>query len=295
MKMRIVKLKGGLGNQMFQYAFALNLKKTYKNEDILLDYSSYRCNEKCDDYKTSLLNYSIKLRPASKSEISHICYLSHSTSSSFLTKAKVYAESIINPHYLIIRDSRYIPIKALNEIHYFDGYWQSYKYIDSVSKELRKDFMPKGSISDNTIKMISKIKNNNYVFVGIRRGDYITNFRAKKRYGNIGYNYYINAMKKISQLVKKPIFLLFSNEIDWVKANWDFDGFNVHFRENDGTSDFEELLLMSSCRHAIIANSTFHWWGAWLIDSPHKIVIGPRNWFINGWPNNIMPPQWFSI
>jgi hypothetical protein len=122
---------------------------------------------------------------------------------------------------------------------------------------------------------IKKIENNNSVSIHVRRGDFFKNKKRIQRYGNICTNsYYKKAINIIKHKINDPIFLVFSDDIDWAKQN--FTGSNFIFVDwNKGKSSYRDMHLMSLCKHNIIANSTFSWWGSWLNNNENKVVISP--------------------
>ena len=157
-----------------------------------------------------------------------------------------------------------------------------------------KEFLvPKCTISEKTLKEIKQCNNCNSVFMGVRKGDYTA---EERHYGVFDQAYYDQAMSLIEKKVKNPVYYIFSNDIEWVKSNMNFGNHNIIFRtKNDIVSDFEELMLMASCKHSIIVNSTYHWWGARLNYYPGKLVIAPDKWFSDGKKIDIVPPSWLRI
>ena len=134
----------------------------------------------------------------------------------------------------------------------------------------------------------------NSVFVGIRRGDYLKKANIRK-YGMTDVGYYVKALDYIVNHVENPVFYVFSDDINWAKANIIFPE-KVIFRDKEcQVSDEEELFLMASCKHAIISNSTFNWWGAWMINNPNKIIIAPEKWFKDGEKIDIIPDDWIRM
>ena len=143
---------------------------------------------------------------------------------------------------------------------------------------------------------ISSIETDETVFVGVRKGDYNTSFHARKHYGSFPQTYYEKAISIIKRTVRNPVFYIFSNDIDWCKQNLRFDESVVFYRNNeDQTDDFEELIIMSKFKHAIICNSTFQWWGAFLINNPGKVIVSPADWFADKKTIEIVPPTWVKI
>ena len=294
--MKIVKLKGGLGNQMFQYAFAKNIEML-TGEEVKLDISAYEMRKNDNIRRPRIFDFKIAENIASKKQIEQICKLNHDYDLlSHQYKLSIQLENFINRDYFFRHDCSYIPIAQIYKYKYFDGYWQAWRYVDAIKDELQKEFIPKTNLSIKSSYLIETLKNQNSVFIGIRKGDYSSSWCTRRKYGEFNIQYYIKSMKYISNFIANPIFYIFSNDIEWVKKNMAFDGFNICYRnKEDQISDFEEVLLMASCRHSIIVNSTFHWWGAWLNDYPKKIVIAPDKWFANGWKDEIIPPDWIKM
>lgn len=106
-------------------------------------------------------------------------------------------------------------------------------------------------------------------------------------------DYYLKAINLISSKVVHPVWIIFSDDIEFVKNNYFFEGKAVFIDDSLGMRDFEQLMLMSKCKHNIIANSTFSWWGAWLNKNRNKYVVAPRKWFSS--QRNIIPVEWIKI
>lgn len=295
--MKIIKLKGGLGNQMFQYAFAKYVEK--KSGDISkLDFSAYEELLNDEIRKPRLLKFNITSEVASEDEIRKYMLLSHKGNSlSFKYKLGILFEALFNKgYYFEWKRGNFLALPVIKKNRYFDGYWQSVEYIEPIREQLLKDFTPNYELSVKVQKQMADMKSHNSVFVGIRKGDYTANAKARKHFGVITNEYYSKAMKLISLKVENPVFHIFSNDIEWCKANIDFSGYNTVLRDKDmQTNDFEELLIMSSCKHAIISNSTFNWWGAYLINNPKKEIVCPLCWFNDDTPINIVPEGWNRI
>ncbi len=291
--MKIVKLKGGLGNQLFQYSYAYLLKKE-SNENIKIDLSSYNSNIDDNIRKPRILKMNVSLPTATRKELDDICLFNHNDSIySLKYKYKLIAENIFNRNYYLEKNRAYIDPSKIQKFLFFDGYWQSWKYVDEVIDEIRQEFVPNYDLHDSTTKMIDEVKGVNSVFVGVRKGDYAS---EKKHYGSFGNEYYQNAMRHISSLVENPVFYVFSNDIAWVKENLDFSGFNVKYREKaDIIDDFEDFIIMSECKHSIIINSTYHWWAARLRENENKIIVAPEKWFFDNKPIDIIPPHWHIV
>lgn len=291
--MKIVKLKGGLGNQMFQYAFAKYLQVN-TNDTVGIDLSGYVNDSDDLIRKPRIKKFDISLPTVSTDELRSVCKFDHSNfNSTYKYKAKIILEILLNKNYFFEQKMMPENLDKIKKYTYFDGYWQSWKYINEIYGDIKKDFLPKYPVSESTRQAIEEVKTVQSVFVGIRRGDYL---KFKKLYGEFSINYYLSAMELLESHVKSPVYYIFSNDIDWVKQNMDFGNREIVYRENENViDDFEELIMMSNCRHSIIQNSTYHWWGARLNYYDGKIVIAPKNWFYDGTKIDIIPPGWIKI
>lgn len=291
--MKIVKIKGGLGNQLFQYSFAYFLQKVTK-EEVKIDISSYESSLNDPVRKPRILKTNISLPIASKSDLNQICRFKHNGDMlTFKYRAKIILEYKLNRDYFWEKNRSYIDVHKIEKYKYFDGFWQSWRYVDAVWKKLKQEFVPNYQIHDSTQKMINEVLRTNSVFIGIRRGDYIA---EANHYGLFGNDYYQRCMSYITERIDQVVFYVFSNDIPWVKKNIDFTNRRVVFREPENIiDDFEEFLIMANCKHSIIVNSTYYWWGARLNDSDKKIVVAPIKWFFDNKPIDIVPPHWVRI
>ena len=291
--MKIVKFKGGLGNQMFQYAYALLLKER-TNEDVYVDYSAYQDLDNDTVRVPRISKFKLSLPPATRNEISKICKLRHDgNSQTFKYRVGVFLEGKINSKYFIEPNRAYIDPKKIADKSYFDGYWQSWRYVHEVKKQVKNEFIPNYELSEKTMETKKTMQSQNSVFIGVRRGDYGDEVA---HYGSFGSEYYERAMAYIDARVENPIYYIFSNDIEWCKANIKWGNHIVEYREKEHqTNDFEELILMASCKHAIIVNRSYHWWGATLINNSQKIVVAPEKWFFDEKPIDIVPPEWTKI
>lgn len=290
--MKIVKLKGGLGNQMFQYAFARFLQKE-TGSTVKIDLSSYAALNGDAVRKPRILKFNIVLPIAGQEDIKSVCKISHDRDSqSNIYRIGLVLENLINKKYMFERNHSGCSVENMESHDFFDGYWQDWNYVDAVMDDLNNDFVPVGKLSHFSEKKLLAIKSCNSVFVGVRRGDYLT--VRPEHYGKFDQDYYARAMAKISQKVKNPVYFIFSNDIDWVRKNMEFPEQNVVYI-TDTVDDFEDFILMSHCKHSIIPNSTYHWWGARLNEYEGKVVVAPSKWFADGAPINILPDRWEKV
>lgn len=291
--MKIIKLKGGLGNQMFQYTYAKIIQELTE-EEVKLDFSSYNALDKDLVRVPRITKFKLKIPVATSDDIKKICMFNHNRNPlSLAYKIGIFIEEKLNKRYFLEPNRRFIDPESIIEHSYFDGYWQSWRYVERVKDSIVNDFLPNYNLSANTLRTKRVIESQNAVFIGVRRGDYSNEI---SHYGTFGSSYYQNAMEYISKRVKSPVFYVFSNDIEWCKNNIDWGNYQVIYREQEQqTDDFEELMIMSSCKHAIIINSTYHWWGAKLINNDNKIVCCPYKWFFDEKPIDIIPKGWVRI
>jgi len=258
--MIITKIQGGLGNQMFQYAFGKNLATKY-NKKLYCDISFYQYQ--------SLRSFSLK-------EFQNIDLDTSIDNSKFNF-----------PNYKINDEFNYKEIsEPKNFSYYLDGYWQSEKYFKESESVIRKQFKPNRFLFEK-ISETSGLDSKS-ISIHIRRTDYVT---------SNGYHpvqtieYYKKALDIIGEYDN---LFVFSDDIKWCRENLKFD--NMTFVE--GSSEIEDLYLMSLCKDNIIANSSFSWWGAWLNVNPDKKVIAPKKWFgsqTNLNDSDIIPTDWIKI
>ena len=159
------------------------------------------------------------------------------------------------------------------------GYFQSEKYFSAISGSIRQEFQPKALLQGEVKTIAEKIKSCNAVGIHFRLGDYLSNPISNNYHGICSMDYYQEAIARISRQCSHPIFFLFSDDMEWVRQNFRIKRpvFFVEHHCYDKAS--EDIRLMSLCKHNIIANSTFSWWGAWLNANPCKLVIAPHRWF----------------
>ncbi len=305
----IVKLIGGLGNQMFQYAFTKSLES--KGFEVLLDASLYANNTmyKSDingvggvvSTHTSIRNLEIIDFNISLPIINDFNFNEYLLQYKKLNKQNIFYRIYKNfipekiqkkrKQIYFIEDidflQKFSNIKEFNPYSYFEGYFQNIIYFKNIEDIIKKDFTLKKPLSINNAKIKDNIINTkNSVFLHIRRGDYLAH---NSIHINLGATYYNNALKIIKQKLSEPYIFIFSNDIKWCKDNFlhyinDDIKKNMKFDfidENNEGNAIEEMELMRSCKHAIMANSTFSFWAAYLIDNVDKIVIMPSQILYN--------------
>ena len=276
--MIIVKIKGGLGNQLFCYSFAKALSMKGINVKID-DHSFFQKKIIHEGYQLNYFN--ISLESANLKEI-----YKYRGSNSFVKKINLYRNK-----YIIEKDIRFD--KSFLELRgdiYVEGYFQSEMYFKSHRELLLSEL--KFSCDLSSQKIYNEILNNQYCSVHIRRGDY-TNKTNLKIHGVLDLSYYNKAINFLKAKGFKN-FIIFSDDIEWCKNHFKINGLNIVFSDF-GLNNIQELNLMSRCNSNIIANSTFSWWGAWLNMNNKKFVIAPKKWFSNDTPSDIVPQNWICL
>ena len=286
----VVRLIGGLGNQLFQYAAGKSLSHTLgvplkidKN-----DFKRYKLR------KYGLLHFNVTSGEASKRELNLFPQRASASRmrklfSKFFSKGyPTFSQRNLNFDPSIFENKA--PI-------YLDGYWQSEKYFKSIENIIRSEFTFKSKIDPLSKTILEKIQNCNSVSIHIRRGDYVDNSVTNAKHGTTTLDYYYRSIEIILEKISNPYFFIFSDDINWVRSNLFMDGNVTYVSHNDSLSNYQDLRLMSKCKNNIIANSSFSWWGAWLNKNRKKIVLAPKRWFNDNdlGENDIVPDSWISI
>lgn len=288
--MIIVKLIGGLGNQMFQYALgrSLSLKN---NTELKLDITGF---ESYKLHKYSLDAFNIKKNVALKSEISRFKKYKPKPGRRWFLYNKFFAD---NSKYFQENGFNFnLDTMKLNDNVYLDGHWQSEKYFQEIENIISREFTLKNKPTAETENWIEKVSDCISVSVHIRRGDYARNQKTNQFHGTCSLEYYEKAMDLIFQKTKEPIFFIFSDDIDWAKNNLKTK-YPIFHVSDKKILNYEELVIASKCSHNIIANSTFSWWSARLNENPDKIIIAPQKWFADASKNDsdLIPPTWTKL
>ncbi|HAQ17676.1 MAG TPA: alpha-1,2-fucosyltransferase [Prolixibacteraceae bacterium] len=292
--MKIICIVGGLGNQMFQYAFYCAVKNRYPNT--FIDISGFNNYKLHNGYELERI-FKINAPIANFDEIKNLTNLNKYNLVSRL-KRKIVASGLKAG----LRECEYLeisPIPNLNllddkTVKYYWGYFQSEKYFNSISEFIRSEFKFRLPLDEKNLFLSQKIRSENAVSVHIRRGDYLSNNYFK---GICTTDYYKNAIKYLLSKEQNLIFYFFSDDIKWVKLNILMNINCEYIDWNVGPDSYKDMQLMSLCKHNIIANSSFSWWGAWLNTNENKIVVSPNKWDNkkNNKIDSIIPDTWIRI
>jgi hypothetical protein len=293
--MIVTKLTGWLWNQMFQYAIGRAVS-LHMQTSLVLDVSSfgsYTLHQYSLEKFCIIKNYATYwnlpwYERHSKNRYVDYFYQSVKNLLSLYNKSHI-REKWLQP----FRDD----IFSFRGDLFLDWYFQSEKYFLKYADIIRSDFEVIIAPSLQNQWMMKQIQSVNSVSLHVRRGDYVANFRTNQTHWTCSMDYYKKAISYISKHVETPVFFVFSDDIQWAKKNIDtgYKQFFVDF--NDASQNHEDIRLMANCKHNIIANSTFSWWGAWLNSNTSKIVVAPAQWFANTnfETSDICPESWFRL
>jgi hypothetical protein len=187
-------------------------------------------------------------------------------------------------------------IQSLPKDCYLSGYWQSERYFSDAAKQIRDDFTFRLPLQGKNAELAGQMSHPGSVSLHVRRGDYASNPKTSATHGLCSLDYYQAAIRHIAERVQQPRFFVFSDDIPWVQANLKIGFPRVHVQHNRGADSHNDMRLMSLCRHHIIANSSFSWWGAWLNPHGEKIVVAPKKWFANETDvRDLFPAGWVTL
>ena len=305
-----VSISGRLGNQMFQYAFARKLQKANPSETLIFNfdevhrdkYLSGFFNENQLEYFNTIgterqdaLNYSILQYIVLK-----VFKRFYPYAGDFLKKNKYERKwlPVMEFFGLYFLSIGYHPFRlkkpwwVKNII--VKGSFECERYFDNCQKELSEHFKPKSPLYNYNRELLEKIRSSNSVAISIRRGDFVDDEKIKSTYFVCDKKYYEDAIELMKEKVKNPVFILFSNDIEWAKKNIKIEGCEC-FYEAGKDEVWETMRLMSSCKHFIISNSTLHWWAQFLSDNQEKTVIAPSRWYNLDFKSDIYQKNWILL
>jgi hypothetical protein len=293
-------LRGGLGNQMFQYAIGLAISRK-KNINLVIDatFLNDRFPRKQFTYRTYDLDiFTLEPHFTALSKISSAVPLPGVWLGLDLLGAAL--GDILGTNKLIKEKHPYqFDSSVLDGGDHLSlwGFWQSPKYFADIEADVKDAFAFKHPLTGEAALLAEKIKNSNSISVHVRRADYLLP-KYKSVYGATSLEYYNKAISLIAERVKDPTFFIFSDDIAWCRENIKPSFPTVYMdAASSGPKASFHLQLMSLCRHNIITNSSFSWWGAWLNRNSQKIVIAPKKWEISivGDPSDVIPSDWILL
>jgi hypothetical protein len=262
--MIVLMLQGGLANQMFQYAVGRRLA-LLRNTTLQIDVSWYDKAAQADGVGKRVY------------ELGPLAIEEHIYQPNLLNRAllKTFGHGIYSDEaepYVFHPE-----VLELPDYTRLFGFFQNEHYFKGISDIIRNEFVLKAPPTGKNKAMLAEITANpQATSVHVRRGDYATSATHSAFHGLKGFDYYREAVRVITKTTPKPTFYVFSDDPEWCKHNLKLKAPTIYVDHN--TYGGEDMRLMSACKHNIIANSSFSWWGAWLNPNPDKVVIAPRQW-----------------
>jgi hypothetical protein len=280
--MIIVRLSGGLGNQMFQYAAGRQLAHLL-GSGLKLDTSLFDTPAPGDTPRRfELGGYAISAGMATGEE-RRICRelgrIKVTPLFRLLQRCGRYPSRGGIRYYRELGFRFDCRLETLPDNLCLEGFWQSEKYFSSIGDIIRQELTPLKELSGHNARLAERIAATNSVSLHIRRGDYVSNPAAMSYHGTCTLEYYAGALELIARRVERPHLFVFSDDPAWAAENLKCAMPTTFVDHNDADNGQDDLELMRRCRHNIIANSSFSWWGAWLNEHPGKTVIAPLRWF----------------
>lgn len=275
--MIIVRLCGGLGNQMFQYAAGLALARQQGTE-LRFDlawFDRVQLHQGLELHRV----FGLPLPQPSRKEMNAVLGwaarpLARRALSRSVCRWMRPSTWVSEPYF-----HYWSAFETIGPDAYLDGYWQSWHYFAGVEPLVRECFRFAQPLDECNTKLVQKMSACNSVSVHVRRGDFARDPAIQRVHGVDLSGYYRAAVGQIQKYISSPHFFIFSDEPEWATKHLSLRAPFTIVAHNRGKDSYRDMQLMASCRHHIIANSTFSWWGAWLNPSPKKIVIAPREWF----------------
>ena len=282
--MIVTRLLGGLGNQMFQYAFGLHLADKTAQE-LFVDVSGF---ETYNLHALAINHFAITARQLPQAQQRRVPGRYRGESrlregvrqlTGRFHRAEKAPLKLRREKPFGFRTGYLAPAKNL----YLDGYWQGETFFPGMRTRLRQEFFLANALSSQSTAIATRMTQCESVAVHVRRGDYVTNPETGRIYRSLNADYYRACLHDLRQFAPNLRVFLFSNDIEWCLSNLDVGIPFTPVTHNDASTAHEDLNLISQCRHAIIANSTFSWWGAFLGDEePRRRVYYPDPWFNPG-------------
>lgn len=281
----IIWFGGGLGNQMFQYALYKSAEcRGVKVKGDLNYFRSHKCHNGFELHRV----FNIKINNINRLESMYFRIASsnklRNSPLGLISKCVLYESDMVQHKNVLEAKNKYVK-----------GFWQNENYFYDIRDILLTDFAFPGLNSHNS-KLATEIQSYQSVSLHIRRGDYLSNKNIKYYRNLTETDYYQKAIKYISDNFEDTRFYVFSDDIVWCRENMNLPQHTSFICSNNGSNSFVDMHLMSLCKHNIIANSTFSWWGAWLNKNDSKCVIAPKIWFLDNYSKEFdLPKGWILL
>lgn len=277
--MIFVDIRGGLGNQLFQYATARSLAID-KGSDFLMNLSDYESEDskKVDHVEFKLNHFNIDFKKQiEEDEIKNY------------PNVKTIVEPLSSDNF-----SPYFDFTKYSGNIYLRGYWQDERYFKHNEQIIKEDLQVATPPNKKNQKMLDEISESNGICISFRRGEYLDSYFIAQ-FGICTEDYYKKAINFITRKVENPTFFIFSDDVDWIEDNVKLNYPTIPITFNGVGDEHEELRLMANCNHFILANSSFSWWGAWLSKNKNKLVFAPKPWFNSYTKESILCANWIQL
>lgn len=281
--------RGGLGNQLFQYATARRLALAH-GVGVAADTSWHGRRLRNTTPRPFVLpELRVRLEALSGPERSWARVASHP----ILGRLPLAAPWVVKRERGFAFDPSVLRCGPRTFLH---GYWQSPMYFDDIRETLLQELQPVAPPAPGDEAVLARTRGCESVFLHVRRGDYVTLGSAAATHGSCTIEYYSAAFELLARTVRTPVLFVFSDDPAWARENIRLPAPTVYVDHNPPGAAVQDLRLMASCRHAIIANSSFSWWGAWLGTGEGKVVVAPRRWFARGpLTPDLFPAGWRTL
>jgi hypothetical protein len=291
----IVRLMGGLGNQMFQYATGFSVAKR-SGVPLLLDRTFLDSRPAGMNWTARAFELDVFRLPYTFADPLLVERMRRELDHRWYRPVQRRFPWIFPPKCFVQQGTAFAPAVFQRKAPlYLEGFWQNEGFFSQVADELRTAlFVPKEGISEKNAALLELIRSTRSACIHVRRGDYVANAEANRYHGTCSVNYYTSSAASLAEKQGVDRFFIFSDDPQWVKDNIHLPWPATYISHNHGRDAHWDLFLMKHCRHHILANSSFSWWGAWLDPAPGKVVIAPAQWFQGtGTPiSDIIPPTW---
>ncbi|HKM02191.1 MAG TPA: alpha-1,2-fucosyltransferase [Sedimentibacter sp.] len=284
--MIIVKIWGGVGNQLFQYA--LYRKLLHQGKDAKVDLSWFNIKKRNQQRTYKLDLFQTDIRECTRREKKKLANGTDNRRQRIIQKVIGKRKSHVYEKKAYTFDASILERDNV----YLEGYWQTQLYFADIKEILQKEIIMEHNKSIYFNETLKRIMVTNSISVHIRRSDYL--LKAEK-YGNIcTKEYYNNALNYMERKIQNPVFYIFTDDMVWAKDTYK-DRKDIVFIDGNGKAEENDFILMSKCKHNIIANSSFSWWAAWLNGNADKIVIAPDKWINEVDTPDIWCENWVHI
>jgi hypothetical protein len=288
--MKVIRVVGGLGSQMMAYSLYLSMADR-SDDNVICDFSWFHYHQ---SHNGAELNRIFGVEENRINRKLDFLFYSEFFVAKWIRKI-TFGLGFLKKYRAERKKYNYdedVFYRKGNVVYY--QCWTSWKYFENVEQKVVDAFQFPTISEPKNIEILDLIENSNSVAIHVRRGDYLESASLR---GLAPDHYYSSAMNHIDENIDEPVYFVFSNDIEWCKEN--IQSNNIHYISwNSGGSSFRDMQLMARCKHNIIPNSTFSWWGAYLNRNPGKIVVAPEKWSnpeTGVELNDMNMPSWVAI